>query len=139
MTTKEIAIADTATDGAIVKAVEAAATSLGLRIALRISTRTYPGSIHWHFKKLGEPRGMLELTYWPETKRLWAKVHRGRRAKWIAGSLAELAGEIAGRVAAVRPKPVRRDAVWRKPRDVQVVTGCRGSILGSPTSRPLTS
>jgi hypothetical protein len=92
---KEIAIGSDATDGLIVKAVEAAAASLGLRIALRTSTRTYPGSTHWHFKKSGEPRGTLELTYWPKTKRLWAKVHRGRHARWIAGCLAELAEEVA--------------------------------------------
>jgi len=99
VTTTEIIVRRKPTDGSIVKAVEAAAASLGLRIALRTSTRTYPGSIHWHFKKVGEPRGTLELTYWPETKRLWVKVHRGRRAKWIAGSLADLAEEVARRLA----------------------------------------
>ena len=96
--TKEIVVASNATDGSIAKAVEAAATSLGLRIALRTSARAYPGSIHWHFKKTRETRGILELTYWPKSKRLWAKIHRGRRADWIAGSLAELADEVAARL-----------------------------------------
>jgi hypothetical protein len=97
--TKQIAFPSNATGASIVKAVEAAAASLGLSVALRTSTRTYPGSTHWHFKKRGETQGTLELTYWPESKQLWAKIHRGRRAEWIAGSLAELAGDLATRLA----------------------------------------
>jgi len=110
-------------------AVETAAASLGLRVALRTSTRTYPGSIHWHLKKPGEPRGTLELTYWPKTGRLWAKIHRGRRAKWIVGCLAELADKLAARLqkyvqgglaqsaANLSPTPVGRDRRARPTND----------------------
>lgn len=97
-----IAITGKAAQGSVAKAVESAATAVGLQIVFRTTTRSYPGSIHWHFKKLGEPRGTLEITYWPKRKRLWAKVHHGRRAKWIAGSLTELAEEINGRLAEMK-------------------------------------
>jgi hypothetical protein len=108
MTRTEIAIDDRATDRVIVEIVETAATAVGLHVTLRTSTQSYPGSIHWHFKKMGEPRGTLELTYWPEAKRLWAKVHRGRRAKWIAGSLVELTEEVAGQLAGRKRRKSKR-------------------------------
>jgi hypothetical protein len=98
VTKTEIAITRKVTDQVVVATVEATAAATGLGVALRTSTRSCPGSIHWHFRKIGEPHGTLELTYWPENKRLWAKVHPGRRAKWIPGCITKLVDELTGRL-----------------------------------------
>ena len=84
-------------DDAIVRAVEDSAAQVGLTVTLRTTTSTYPGSVHWHFKKPDERRGTLELTYWPKNKRLWAKIQSGRKADWIHASLKQLASAVAGK------------------------------------------
>ena len=77
---------------AIVALVERAAVEAGLLVS-RSTLRTYPGSTHWHLKQPGA-KGMLELTYWPQTGRLWFAVHANRRADWIAPAIEQLTARI---------------------------------------------
>lgn len=65
----------------------------GLHIGMKGSLATFPGSIHWHFKKPGE-RGVLEITSCPREKKLWASIQAGRRANWIEPSLMKIKKKI---------------------------------------------
>jgi hypothetical protein len=49
---------------------------------MRDTLRAYPGCTHWHYKS-GKVRGVLEITWWPKTGRLWFKIASGRQADWI--------------------------------------------------------
>jgi hypothetical protein len=102
MQTIDLPISPGVSDAAVVKGVEAAARSVGLEVTLRTSSSTYPGSVHWHFKKRLEKRGTLELTFWPKTKKLWAKIQSSRKADWIPSSLDQLVKEFTGRHSSVR-------------------------------------
>ena len=55
------------------------ARGLGL-VVKRMSLAKYPGSVHWHLSRPGEP-GVLEAT-WIPGQRLWLSVHENRRAGW---------------------------------------------------------
>jgi hypothetical protein len=61
----------------------------GLEISLKSTLATYPGSVHWHFRKPGE-RGTLEITSYAAGKRIWAKIQNGRRAEWIEPTLTKI-------------------------------------------------
>jgi hypothetical protein len=66
----------------IISVVDRAIVDLGLTAAMRGSLKSYPGSTHWHLKR-GIARGTLEITWWPEERRLWIKIQSGRKAPWI--------------------------------------------------------
>ena len=68
------------------KIVEHACSALGLKLVIKGSLASYPGSVHWHYKSHGD-KGTLELTLFARRRRLWAKVQRGRRAPWIDAML----------------------------------------------------
>jgi hypothetical protein len=63
-------------------AIEAACSAEGLEIGMKGTLASFPGSIHWHFKKPRE-RGTLEITLFPRDRRIWAQIQDGRRADWI--------------------------------------------------------
>jgi hypothetical protein len=73
-------------DQSIITSIEKACESAGLVIATKGTLRTYPGSVHWHFKKGAEP-GTLEATYVPREGRAWISVQGGRDAPWIDQAL----------------------------------------------------
>ena len=54
----------------------------GLVCRLKSSLKKYPGSRHWHFKREGQA-GVLEITLWPQARRLWFILREGRRAAWV--------------------------------------------------------
>jgi|SRR5579872_4748182 len=58
----------------------------GLHAAMKGTLATYPGSIHWHWKKSKE-KGTLELTLLPCERRIWAAIHTNRQAPWIEDAL----------------------------------------------------
>jgi hypothetical protein len=70
-------------------AIEACIAQAGLHITMKGTLATYPSSIHWHLKQ-GNERGVLELTWWPEQRRLWLSVHRNRTAPWITAAQSQL-------------------------------------------------
>ena len=54
----------------------------GLNATMRGTLKSYPGSTHWHIKR-GRERGTLEVTWWPQCRKLRIKIQAGRTAPWI--------------------------------------------------------
>ena len=77
--------------------VESVCIGEGLKVSMKGTLASFPGSIHWHFKKPGE-RGTLEITSCPRTRRLWASIQAGRRADWIEPCLTKIRTEIENRL-----------------------------------------
>ena len=73
--------------------VDAAVQQMSLDIVSRGTLKTYPGSVHWHTKRDTES-GTLEITWWPQRRRLWLKVQRGRTAKWIDEAMPQLKAQL---------------------------------------------
>ena len=102
METEELKIRKNMSCKDVVRAVEGSGAAVGLGVTLRTSLVSFPGSVHWHFRKHGERRGTLEMTFWPERRRLWVKIQAGRRAGWIRGAMEALATEMKRRMRARR-------------------------------------
>lgn len=82
----------------IAQSVERCALEQGLVLTLRDTLRSYPGSIHWHWKR-GQERGVLEITLWPQANCLWFSVQAGRTAGWIDALLPILHTSIVNAIA----------------------------------------
>jgi hypothetical protein len=65
----------------------------GLTLATKGSLATYPGCVHWHYKRQKQ-KGTLELTLFARDRRVWAKVQDGRKASWIDEELPGLQAAI---------------------------------------------
>jgi len=74
-------------------ALEAGCLAEGL-VARRGTLARYPGSLHWHLRDR-RARGTLELTLWPDRRRLWLSVQDGRRGAWTEPAMARLAARLA--------------------------------------------
>ena len=94
----EIHVDPAAIEEQLTPLLEGAIAHFGLEIRMRGTLRTYPGSEHWHIYKPGE-RGTLEVTMWPEGKRVWFSVQAGRRAGWIADIVPQLKAWVEGQIA----------------------------------------
>ena len=77
----------------VVKVVEQVCTENKLRCAVKGTLASYPGCIHWHFRK-NKQRGTLEITWWELENRLWFKVAKVRNGDWIDEALPKLKKEI---------------------------------------------
>src|SRR5262249_5582781 len=60
-----------------------------LTVTLKGTLVQYPGCVHWHVKQ-GKERGTLEITLWPQARRLWFKMSDGRAADWIEPTMRSL-------------------------------------------------
>jgi hypothetical protein len=76
--------------------IENVCTRRGLQLSRKGSLSTYPGSIHWHYKRTGQT-GTLEITLLAEERRIWLQVQAGRRATWIDRELPAIHREIEKR------------------------------------------
>jgi hypothetical protein len=65
----------------IVNEIEEIITEFNLTISLKTTLSKMKGTTHYHLK-LGTLKGLLELTYWPQKKRLWVEIHSNRQADW---------------------------------------------------------
>jgi hypothetical protein len=65
----------------------------GLVLAMKGSLSSYPGCVHWHYKR-PDQNGTLELTLFARDRRIWAKVQDGRKAPWIDKELPGLQVDI---------------------------------------------
>jgi len=72
----------------------------GLQAAMKGTLASYPGSIHWHYKKPNQ-KGTLELTLLCEERRIWASVHSNRKAPWIEDALMRVRADIERALASV--------------------------------------
>jgi len=66
--------------------IESVCVAHGLELGMKTSLASFPGSIHWHYKRLRE-KGTLEFTLLQRERRIWAQVQSGRRAPWIESVL----------------------------------------------------
>jgi hypothetical protein len=73
--------------------IEEICAGRGLQVAMKGSQSKFPGSVHWHYKR-EKQKGTLELTLFPASRRLWAKVAKGRKAPWIDLELPPLRREV---------------------------------------------
>ncbi len=62
--------------------IDKAIIDLSLSVTMRGALKSYPGSTHWHIKQ-NRARGTLEVTWWPQRRKLWIKIQAGRTAPWI--------------------------------------------------------
>lgn len=69
--------------------IERVCAESGLVVGMKGSLASYPGSVHWHYKKQNQ-KGTLELTLYRKESRIWAQVQDGRRAAWIDVELPRL-------------------------------------------------
>jgi len=77
----------------IVQAIDATIGNCGLNVTLRGALKAFPGSTHWHLKR-GRSRGTLEITWWPNVRKLWIKIHAGRTEAWIGKDVPRLKRKI---------------------------------------------
>ncbi len=63
--------------------IESVCAAHGLQAGMKSPLASFPGSIHWHYKKPRE-KGTLELTLFRRDRRIWAQVQEGRKAPWIS-------------------------------------------------------
>jgi hypothetical protein len=73
--------------------IERVCAAHGLQPAMKSTLASYPGSVHWHYKR-GNEKGTLELTVAPGPRRIWAQVHTNRNGAWIAEVLPRVRQEI---------------------------------------------
>ena len=73
--------------------VESVCIAEGIEVGMKDTLASFPGSIHWHFKKRGA-RGTLEITFYPRARRLWASIQISRRGDWIEPTLTKIKAQI---------------------------------------------
>jgi len=89
----EVQIFEEMDSDVVIRVVEQSCAFHGLSCALKSTLATYPGSLHWHFKRGGQ-KGTLEITWWEQASRLWFKVSKGRTADWIMETIPSLKEQI---------------------------------------------
>lgn len=82
-------------DGDIISTVEQVAQDFKLTIAERTTLTSKFGSVHWHLRKPTEPRGVLEVTYWPKRLQLQIEIHQNRKQAWNVGVSVPFAEAVA--------------------------------------------
>jgi hypothetical protein len=78
----EVSIPEDSSVAGAKQVIERGCAEMGLQVTLKGTLSKYPGCIHWHLKQ-GQERGTLEITLWPEQRRLWLSVQNGRKGEWI--------------------------------------------------------
>jgi hypothetical protein len=78
----QLQISESIKTDSLVQVVERVCGDNGLTCTLKGTLVSYPGSIHWHFKKEMQ-KGTLEITWWESKHRLWFKVAENRIGTWI--------------------------------------------------------
>jgi hypothetical protein len=86
-------ITDRTNTDTLVRIVEQVCLSHGLIYTLKGTLASYPGCVHWHFKKDNQ-KGILEITWWKKENRLWFKVADNRTGEWIEDSIPVLKEQI---------------------------------------------
>ncbi len=89
----ELQIPDSIETESVIRVVEQVCASNELTCRLKGTLVSYPGSVHWHFKR-GRQKGTLEMTWWESEHRIWFKVANGRSGEWMLESLPQLKEQI---------------------------------------------
>jgi hypothetical protein len=82
---------------AVEQLIEELASAAGLQIGLRGTLKQYPGSRHWHFQRRRTP-GTLELTVWPQQRRVWFAIRQNRWADWIDEALSQMRSQLEAKL-----------------------------------------
>jgi uncharacterized membrane protein len=80
----------------ILNEIEGIITEFNLTITQKTTLSTMKGTVHYHLKR-GKLPGILELTYWPQKKRLWIEIHDNRKSEWNQSIICSFAERIADR------------------------------------------
>lgn len=102
MTHVHVRIGATWHEDFVTSTIEGVMADLGFRQSMKGGLRTYPGCVHWHYKK-GAATGTIEVTAWSVERRVWLSVQSGRTAPWIAGALPRIRAVLESRLASVEP------------------------------------
>ena len=86
---KEIVLAEACSHLDVAGVVAQAAAELGLE-AKALTLAKYPGCTHWHLRKPGS-KGTLEITWWPEKKKVWISLRENRMGDWIEEAVERMA------------------------------------------------
>ncbi len=89
----ELQIPANASSEIVIEVVEETCITNNLTCALKGTLASYPGCVHWHYRK-DKQKGTLEITWWEVENRLWFKVAKGRTGEWINKLLPELKEQI---------------------------------------------
>lgn len=82
--------------------VERAAAAAGLYISHigGYSRTKYPDSVHWHFKRDPNERGLLDATFWDVKSLLWLMI-RHREPAWVHEKVPDLLRTLRAEVRAI--------------------------------------
>ena len=89
----ELQIPESVNADALVRVVEHVCVANDLKCTLKRTLVSYPGCIHWHFRKARQ-KGTLEITWWESENRLWFKIGHGRAGAWMADNVPLLKEQI---------------------------------------------
>ena len=88
---RSVSLADAA------RAIEETCEGEGLRVGSRGTLATYPGSIHWRYKK-GKEAGTLEVTLLNRERRILLSVAEKRVAPWSESAMNNISETLINRV-----------------------------------------
>jgi hypothetical protein len=91
--TYELRIPKDADEKRVVRLIERLCAEEDLDRNVKRTSRTYPGSVHWHYGRRNSP-GTLDVTFWPMGAKIWLSVHSNREANWTHGSIKRLSKAI---------------------------------------------
>ncbi len=82
--------------------VQRAAESAGLYISHigGYSRKKYPDSVHWHFKRDANERGLLDATFWDVKALFWLMI-RHSEPQWVKDKVPELLATLEAELAAL--------------------------------------
>lgn len=83
--------------------VERAAAAAGLTISHigSYSRKKYPNSVHWHFKRSKDEKGLIDATYWDVGSLLWLMI-RYREPAWVHKAAPILQAAMAAEIERMR-------------------------------------
>jgi len=87
----DVEIPEGITKDEMISLVERAASAAGLYISHigGYSRNKYPNSVHWHFKRDPNERGLLDATFWDAKSLFWLMI-RHREPEWVHAKVPEL-------------------------------------------------
>lgn len=84
----------------VVQEIEEVIADFRLDVTLKTTLSTMKGSIHYHLKQ-GKKSGVLEVTYWPNKKRLFVEIHGNRLSEWNKNMIVPFSELLAKRFSGV--------------------------------------
>lgn len=82
--------------------VERAADATGLYISHTggYSRTKFPNSVHWHFKRNPDERGLLDATFWDVKSLFWLMI-RHREPAWVHAKVPQLVDALRAEIQAL--------------------------------------